>query len=379
MRKNTSIIYVSELVILLAVIVLILTIKEPLYTLRNVCIILSLGISLIILISFFGLKKNNNYLKNYTTRTLISLMMVYIIIIYGLGVLLGFSKGFKVADLSYFKSLFAMIAIILETEYVRYIIAKNSFGSKKPLIIFTILSVLLGVLLEINVNNLLSSEQKFIFLSTIIFPIIAEEILCSYMTYKISLTLSIIYKFVIKLYMFILPIVPDLGDYIYSSVNVLYPYIIYLVLNKTIIKYEKIKADFRKANITIFSVPLILFFVVLVILVSGIFKYKLIAIASNSMHPTYSRGDAVIYEKINPENIEIGDILVFTKEGKVITHRVIKKQYKNNSYHFNTKGDNNDSQDAFTIEEASVLGKVDFSFKYIGYPTVKINEVFGKE
>ena len=51
MRKNTSIIYVSELVILLAVIVLILTIKEPLYTLRNVSIILSLGISLIILIA----------------------------------------------------------------------------------------------------------------------------------------------------------------------------------------------------------------------------------------------------------------------------------------------------------------------------------------
>lgn len=379
MRKNTSIIYVSELVILLAVIVLILTIKEPLYTLRNVSIILSLGISLIILISFFGWKKNNNYLKNYSTRTLVSMMMVYLIVIYGLGAVLGFSRGFKAVDMSYFKNLFAIVTIILETECARYIIAKNSHDSKKPLIIFTILSVLLGVLLEINVSNLMSSEEKFIFLSTIIFPIIAEETLCSYMTYKISLTLSIIYKLVTKLYVFILPIVPSLGDYIYSSINVLYPYIVYLVLNKAVVRYEKIKADFRKANITVFSVPLILFFVVLVILVSGIFKYRLIAIASNSMHPTYSRGDAVIYEKIDPENIEVGDILVFTKEGKIITHRVIKKQYKNNSYHFNTKGDNNDSQDAFTIDDESVLGKVDFSFKYIGYPTVKINEIFGKE
>lgn len=379
MKMNTRKLYISESIILLAIIVLILTITKPLYAFRNVCIIISLGVSLIILLLSFGWKKDHNYLKKYTIRSLISLMMTYIILIYGLGIILGFNKGYLALNLDFYKSLFVTVVLIVELEVVRYLIARNSLDSKMPLIVFTILSVLLGVLLEINIENVISSEEKFIFLSTIILPIIAQEMLCSYLTYKISYVPSLIFKFVIKLYFFVMPIVPNLGDYIYSSINVLYPYIIYMIVNRAVVKYEKIKANFKKANITIFSIPLLLFFIVLIILVSGIFRYRLIAIASNSMQPAYSRGDAVIYKKIEPEDVEIGDILAFTKEGRIITHRVTKKAHKNNIYVFNTKGDNNEVEDAFTTSEANILGKVTFSFKYIGYPTVIINEIFGKE
>ena len=379
MKTNTKRIYISEIVILLAIFVLLLTIKKPLYAFRNICVIVSLGLSLFILIQSFGWKKDNNYLKKYTIRLLLALLMSYIILIYGLGIILGFSKGFKAIDSNFFKSFMATIIYILELESIRYLVAKNSLGDKKPLIFFTILSVVLGVLLEINISNILSNEQKFIFLSTIIFPIIAEELLCDYMTYKVSLIPSIIYKLVIKLYIFIIPIVPQLGDYIYSSVNVLFPYIVYMVLNRVIIKYEKIKTSFKSKNITAFSVPLLLFFVILVILVSGIFKYRLIAVASNSMKPTYARGDAVIYEKMNPENINVGDIIAFKKGGKIVTHRVVKKTFNSENYVFYTKGDNNNKQDSFKTDENLVLGKVQVSFKYIGYPTVIINEFFGKE
>ena len=379
MKTNTKRIYISEIVILLAIFVLLLTIKKPLYAFRNICVIVSLGLSLFILIQSFGWKKDNNYLKKYTIRLLLALLMSYIILIYGLGFILGFSKGFKAIDSNFFKSFMATIIYILELESIRYLVAKNSLGDKKPLIFFTILSVVLGVLLEINISNILSNEQKFIFLSTIIFPIIAEELLCDYMTYKVSLIPSIIYKLVIKLYIFIIPIVPQLGDYIYSSVNVLFPYIVYMVLNRVIIKYEKIKTSFKSKNITAFSVPLLLFFVILVILVSGIFKYRLIAVASNSMKPTYARGDAVIYEKMDPENINVGDIIAFKKGGKIVTHRVVKKTFNSENYVFYTKGDNNNKQDSFKTDENLVLGKVQVSFKYIGYPTVIINEFFGKE
>ena len=379
MNLNAKKIYISEFVILLAILILLFTINKPLYLFRNISAIISLGLSFIILISSFGWKKDNNYISGYATRTLTSLMMSYMIIIYALGIILGFTKGFKAIDFNYFLNLFATVFLILELELNRYLIAKNSLKSKAPLVIFTILSIILCVLLEINIDNLRSAEQKFIFLSTIILPIISEEMLCSYMTYKISSKLSIIYKIVIKMYFFVLPIVPNLGDYIYSSINVLYPYIIYMFMNKIVTKYEKTKINFKKANLTIYSIPLVLVLVILVIFVSGIFKYKLIAIASNSMHPTYDRGDAIIYEKVDSDEIELGDILVFTKEGKIITHRVIKKFYINNNCYFNTKGDNNDSPDGFDISESNVLGKVTISFKYIGYPTVIINEIFGKE
>ena len=115
------------------------------------------------------------------------------------------------------------------------------------------------------------------------------------------------------------------------------------------------------------------------LLVSGIFKYKMIAIASNSMKPVYSRGDAVIYEKIDIKELEVGDVLAFQKDSIVVTHRITKIWRQNDKYYFTTKGDNNNTEDVFAPKEENVLGRVNIVFKYIGYPTVLINEFFRKE
>ena len=79
---------------------------------------------------------------------------------------------------------------------------------------------------------------------------------------------------------------------------------------------------------------------------------------------------------ISPEEIDVGDILVFRKNHVIITHRVTKKWISNNTYHFRTKGDSNDIEDSFISEDSDVLGKVEFSIKYIGYPTVLVREFF---
>lgn len=376
MKTNTKTIYISEIVILLGIAILLFNIANPSYTFRMVCVHISLLVALSILYGTFGLKKDNSYLKNTTIRTLVSMLLSYLIIIYSLGIILGFSKGYNVISSNYFKTLLSTILFIFEIETIRFIIAKNSPGTKKPIIIFTILSIIINVILELNINNLITSEEKFIFLSTIIFPVIAEESLCSYLSFNVSLLPCLIYKAVVKLYMFLLPIVPDMGNYIYSSVNVLFPYIVYYVINKMVTKYNKVKIDYKKTNVAKVSVPLVLLFTAIVILVSGIFKYKMIAIGSNSMKPVYSRGDAIIYEKVSSEVIELGDILVYKKEGKIITHRVIKKWSSNNKYYFNTKGDNNEVDDNLDISSSDVLGRVVFKTKYIGYPTVLINEFF---
>lgn len=376
MRENTRKIYFCEIIILLAIVLLLMTIHNPLYTFRNVCIIAALFISFVILILSFGWKKDNNYLKRYATRSLVSILMTYIILLYSLGMILGFTKGFLSHNINFFKSFIATIIVIVEVETIRYLICRNSFGSKKPIVLFTILSILINTLLEVNITNLETSEHIFIFISTIVLPIIAQETLCSYLTYKISMLPSLIFKLVVKLYVFIIPIVPDLGDYIFSSINIIFPYIIYMIINKSVVKFEKVKTSIKKSRISIYSIPLLLVLSVLIVFVSGIFRYKMIAVATNSMNPAYGRGDAVIFEKLKPEEIEVGDILVFRKDNVIITHRVTKKWVSNDTYHFNTKGDNNEAQDSFVTDGSSVLGKVEFSIKYIGYPTVLVREFF---
>ena len=380
MKKNTKIIYIIEILLFIYTILLSIYINKISYNSRIISAIIVLLFTLIMLLTFFGFRKDNNYLKGSSARIVTASLMTFMLIIYGLGFILGFTKGYVYSGIPDFAKNFGPVLLFnIEIELLRYMIAKNSFKNKKTLIIFTIVSSFLNILIEINLGALGSTEEKFIFLSTIILPIIAEEALCSYMTYKISMLPSLIYKLTIKLYVYLLPIIPNLGNYIFSVVDIMLPFVLYSVLNGIIIRYEKEKQQLKKISRIVFTIPLCVLLIVLVILISGIFKYKLIAIASNSMSPTYNRGDAVIYEKIDAKKLEVGDILAFQKNNIVVTHRIVEIWKKDGEYYFATKGDNNNTIDDFKIAEKNALGKVKTKFKYIGYPTVLVSEIFRKE
>ncbi len=380
MKKNARVIYTCEAIVALYLIWFKLNITSVSVLFKSVTALIVFSIILITLLAFFGFEKDKSFLRGSTARIVTAALMAFLLIIYGLGIVLGFRRGFLYHDLfSLIKNIAFVVMITFEIEIIRYIIAKKCFQDEKMLVIFTVLSTIFNIFMEINMGVLNTSEDKFIFLSTIIFPIMANESLCSFMTYKTGMLSSLIYKLVINLYIYILPIVPDLGNYIYSVVNILLPFILYNTLNKMIIRYEKEKAQITKMNKVVFVTPLVVLFVILVILVSGIFNHKLIAIASNSMVPMYSRGDAVIYEKVKVESLEVGDILAFKKNDIVVTHRIVKILKNGSEYSFVTKGDNNNANDTYEPKESDVLGRVRLSFKYIGYPTVLINEFFGKE
>ena len=90
---------------------------------------------------------------------------------------------------------------------------------------------------------------------------------------------------------------------------------------------------------------------------------KIFTVITGSMIPVYNIGDILIVKEISPENIKIGDDIVYQgKTGsfrdKTITHRVllIEKQDDEN-YKIITKGVANFGQDP-EINQTQVLGKV---------------------
>ncbi len=87
----------------------------------------------------------------------------------------------------------------------------------------------------------------------------------------------------------------------------------------------------------------------------------------------FNKGDIMILKGIKPENVNIGIVIVF-KDGKPdpFIHRVISK-WKDNEYHFQTKGDNNprsiknDYLDETNIKEEQLIGKAVFRIPFLGY------------
>ena len=83
----------------------------------------------------------------------------------------------------------------------------------------------------------------------------------------------------------------------------------------------------------------------------------------------FNKGDIMIVIGKKPENINIGDVIVF--RGNLpdpIIHRIIKKQ-SDNGYYFQTKGDHNpDSRaDEKMIEENRIIGKAVLRIPFLGW------------
>ncbi len=367
--KNLKI-YLIELILFISIIVFNIFYQNTTY--------LYISIIILTVVSFllFGFHKDNSYIKGNVNRIIIAGLLSFFIVTYAIGLFVGFNKTPFLLTYSYILKviLFEFLVIFCE-EILRYIIAKKSFDSKIPIIIFTIIMCVLNIIIEINGKNFSDREMVFIFTSVIIIPVISREVLCSYLTYNVSYIPSLLFKSIIILYEFVLPIIPNLGNYLYSVFNLILVYCIFYFSNRIIMYAEKSNKYSRKVTKGIIYIPILAILLVIVVLVSGFLKYKMIAVGSNSMLPTYEKGDAIVYEKVNVDDLKIGDIIAFKQSDVVITHRIVSIR-KNNTYVFKTKGDNNNAIDYFDVQGYNVLGKVIYKVKYIGYPTIWINDFF---
>ena len=80
-----------------------------------------------------------------------------------------------------------------------------------------------------------------------------------------------------------------------------------------------------------------------------------------SMLPVIKPGDVLDVEKISYRNIKIYDIIAFYTDNPpfLIAHRVIKKKNIDSNINiFLTKGDNNNDQDKWLVDEKHYIGKV---------------------
>ena len=78
---------------------------------------------------------------------------------------------------------------------------------------------------------------------------------------------------------------------------------------------------------------------------------------------TLQAGDLVIVMKVDPEDIEIGDVLTVSFAGSTVTHRVVEK-IEAEIMLFRLKGEANEYPDSSLYEASQVIGKVVFVFPF---------------
>ena len=95
----------------------------------------------------------------------------------------------------------------------------------------------------------------------------------------------------------------------------------------------------------IFKVFYILIIIYLIIFIPVLWGKKPLVIISGSMEPILKVGGILYYEKINLDDFKKDDILVYQLNEHIVSHRIVNI----NEYGFETKGDNNNSNDSYIL------------------------------
>lgn len=340
----------------------------------------------IILLLFLGIikflvgfeKKKYRYTKQIFFEMTISLF-IFFILYYILGIIVGFYKAGNYYNLYSFVEFFLPIIIyVVIKEITRYYLS-SKLSENKLLIAFScILFMMFDITLVLLSNTITESKELFIITAKFILPIITQNILCTYISIHYGYKIPIYYMIVMMLYEYLLPIIPNPSEYLYSVIFFLTPVII---LYRIMVFTKKTKEEKLQSRVvakqSIYYLPATIIIIIFIYFVSGYFRFYSIAIASGSMTPFIYKGDVVIVDKKEKiENLKKGDIIAFKHDKKIIVHRINSILQDKEEYLLYTKGDANDNIDEYKVTNDMIIGVVKIKIPFIGYPTIWLNEIW---
>lgn len=107
----------------------------------------------------------------------------------------------------------------------------------------------------------------------------------------------------------------------------------------------------------------ILVFVLGIVALHFIFGFQYVVILTDSMKPNINPDDMVITRPVSPEDVHVGDVILYRIEiGNAtyrITHRVVDiKTDPDGNIYYVTKGDNREYADPWRVYPSQVVGRV---------------------
>ena len=371
MKKGFNKILILEIILLIF-----LLFNSFVFKIANMYVISGIMLPfLILMIVLNGFEKDNYRYKKDVLLNIIIFLLMYYFITYFLGLFSGFVKSsYSLSFINIIKNTFPVIALILISELMRYL---------PCLIIGCLLFVMVDVNTMVHIYDVKTALGITKMICLVVFPSITKNIFLTYLTMKVGYKNGIIYRLITELSTYLLPIFPDFGEYINVLLKTVLPIAIMARLNNMFNYYSvrKIK-DSRYNNRKLVLYSVITFaLLTIVLLTSGLFTYQALTIGSGSMSPAIEKGDVIVLKSMKNEEarkIKKGDVLVYNHDNKIIVHRVIKKSNNGETISFKTKGDYNNAKDSWTVKQEDVIGIVKFRIRWIGMPTVALNELLNK-
>lgn len=380
MKKDKIKIYVIEI---LLIITLFFAIFASNIITRSILSIIMLCFSIFIR-KLFKRRKPASINKKQVTILMIIFALIYVGIFYLLGLYFGFTKSKVILSFwSITRFIIPLTIIIVSAEIIRKVLLQQKTTiriKKKQINISPILTYIAMVLIDLviytGVYDLTNLDDFLTAVGFVLFASLSSNLLYNYISVRYDNKGIIIYRLITTLFVYIIPVSPDVYIFFRSFLRMLYCYIIYIILEKQLSKNDFAVSYSEKKRNFIGNIILFTTMTLLIMLISCQFHFGILVIGSRSMTGTINKGDAIIFEKYDNQKIQKGQVIIFDYNGIQTVHRVINIVEVNNQVRYYTKGDANRDKDKGYITEDEIYGLVKLKIKYIGYPTLWVKNLF---
>jgi len=309
-----------------------------------------------------------------------SVMAVWFVLYFLSGLITTYVHNSLIGSLtSILVNLWAFGVVALAIEYSRHGIML--LVSRRNLVWFGVIVALVLSIQQMNFGLIQQTHDLDAFIKLGIsdfVPAILSSFLLTYLAIVGGLPAMLVYRLGLVAAIILPPIIPKHDWYLQGVSLILLAASVYIAVDRT---HQSSQASSRpryhRHPQRAYDVMWMLLMFGLVLFMIGAFTYKPAAIASNSMKPVFSRGSAVVVQKLrDPMDVKVGDIVQYKRKHKLITHRVVAIDAAadgSGERVFITKGDNNQSQDP-VVAQSQVIGIVRAQVPLIGYPTVWLQE-----
>lgn len=366
MTRDKKILYIISTVIFAVLLsLLFLDVKDS--KLLTACILVPMAV-----IVRLAIRKRCSYSVNKKEVLLLSavIAVLFVIALELSGLYFGFYKNpYFVNEKILLLTVLPTVVIIVATELIRSTMLdqKNAYAS-----FFALLTCLTAEVLAFsNLAGITSFNRFMDLVGMTLFPAISANIYCHYASKHFGWLPGTVFRLITTLYVYFTPSVTAMSDALVVCAKIFIPIVMLLVCLGMYSKNKKTALKKKSAFGGVLTALSVVIVVAVAMLISCQFRFGAIVVATESMTGEINKGDMIIYERYDDQEIKEGQVIVFLdgSDNRII-HRVTMITQIGNEIRYFTKGDANDMIDDGYRTEADIVGLTDIKVAYIGYPTL---------
>lgn len=339
------------------------------------------GFLAIVALKACGLGRIKSWFNGQVTIAAASVAIFFIIILINIGLFAGFgwnSQSF--APIAFIVSSILVLSTLLGMEFSRAYLIK-SFGKRRPFLTIGLVTLLYSFVTISTIRLLALNDPLGLtkFLGISILPIIAENLLASYLVLIGGPVASLAYRGPLMAFWWFSPILPHLSWGIESLLGVMVPATGFLLIDQftSIFTLRRVgipteaKGFGRNKKSPLQSWMVVSIFAVLMVWAStGLLGIQPTTVLSGSMSPAMDIGDLAIVQEVSADSVGVGDVIQFWRDGTMVIHRVNEVAQGGSEKLFVTKGDANSNPDLDPVFQSQVRGKVILTIPKLGWAVI---------